>query len=82
MLAKYGDLLYPPDFEGGNQQEVYNFVQEAVHKALKEGIFLHGGKDENVFSFFWFYYFFLTFHVLFKGQVQKPCTSSDTSDNS
>jgi hypothetical protein len=48
MLAKYGDLLHPPDFEGGNQQQLYNFVQGAVHKSLKDGLFLRGGEDENV----------------------------------
>jgi HEPN domain-containing protein len=46
------DLLSPPDFEGGNQQEVYNYAQEAVHKSLKEGLFLRGGEDENVSFFF------------------------------
>lgn len=51
MLAKYGSLLCPPDFEGGNQQEVYDFTREAVHKSLKDGHFLRGGEDENV-SFF------------------------------
>lgn len=53
MFAKYGDLLCPPDFEGGNQQEVYNFAREAVHKSLKDGLFLRGGVDENV-SFLFF----------------------------
>jgi len=51
MLAKYADLLHPPDFEGGNQQEVYDYVQKAIHKSLKDGVFLRGGEDENV-SFF------------------------------
>lgn len=51
MFAKYGDLLSPPDFEGGNQQVVYNYVQGAVDKSLKDGLFLRGGVDENV-SFF------------------------------
>ena len=51
MLAKYGNLYSPPGFEGGNQQEVYDYVQEAVHKSLKDGLFLRGGEDENV-SFF------------------------------
>ena len=53
MLAKYGDLLCPPDFVGGNQQEVYDYAREAVHKLLKDGLFLRGGEDENV-GFFWF----------------------------
>ena len=48
MFAKYANLLSPPDFEGGNQQEVYDYVQEAVHKSLKEGIFFWGREDENV----------------------------------
>ena len=52
MLAKYGELLCPPDFEGGNQQEVYDFAREAVHRSLKEGLFLRGGEDENVSSLF------------------------------
>ena len=52
MLAKYGELLCPPDFEGGNQQEVYNFAQEAVHRSLKEGLFLRGGEDKNMSSHF------------------------------
>ncbi len=51
LLAKYADLLHPPDFEGGNQQEVYDYVQKAIHKSLKDGVFLRGGEDENV-SFF------------------------------
>ena len=51
MLAKYGNLLSPPDFEGGNQQEVYDYAREAVHKSLNDGLFLRGGEDENV-SFF------------------------------
>ena len=83
MLAKYGDLLSPPNFEGGNQQEVYDFAQEAVHKSLKDGLFLWGGEDENMsFFFFLFYYFFYTCLVMFEGQVQKPCTSSNTYHNS
>ena len=48
MFAKYANLLSPPDFERGNQQEVYDYVQEAVHKSLKEGIFFWGREDENV----------------------------------
>lgn len=48
MFAKYGDLFSPPDFEGGNQQEVYDYMQRAVHKSLKDGLFLRGGEDENV----------------------------------
>jgi hypothetical protein len=80
MLAKYGDLLYPPDFEGGNQQEVYDFVQESVHKSLKDGLFLRGGQDENV-RFFCFSISFLTFLVIFEGQVQKSCTSGNTCCN-
>lgn len=51
MSAKYGYLLCPPDFEGGNQNEVYDFARDAVHKALKDGLFLQGGKDENVIFF-------------------------------
>jgi hypothetical protein len=51
MSAKYGDLLYPPDFEGGNQNEVYDFARDAVHKSLQDGLFLRGGKDENVIFF-------------------------------
>lgn len=47
-MAKYGHLLCPPDFEGGGQEEVYAFAREAVHKSLKEGLFLRGGEDENV----------------------------------
>ena len=54
MLAKYGNLLSPPDFEGGNQQEVYDYAREAVHKLLNDGLFLRGGEDENVSFFFWF----------------------------
>jgi hypothetical protein len=77
LLAKYVDLLSPPEFEGGNQQELYDLVQGAVHKSLKEGLFLRGGEDENV-SFFLFKYFFLTFLATFEGQMQKPCTSSNT----
>ncbi|KAF8800223.1 hypothetical protein BYT27DRAFT_7314444 [Phlegmacium glaucopus] len=49
MLAKYLNLLCPPEFEGGNQQEEYDLVQQAVHKSLKEGLFLQGGEDENFF---------------------------------
>ena len=52
MLAKYSNLLSPPDFEGGNQQEVHDYVQDAVHKSLKEGLFLRGGEDENVSFYF------------------------------
>jgi len=53
MLAKYGDLLCPPDFEGGNQQEVYDFARRGVDKSLRDGLFLRGGEDENVrFLFF------------------------------
>jgi hypothetical protein len=62
LLAKYGDLLHPPDFEGGNQQEVYDFAREAVHKSLKDGLFLRGGTDENV-KFILFYCFLFMFHV-------------------
>ncbi|KAF8816094.1 hypothetical protein BYT27DRAFT_7279305 [Phlegmacium glaucopus] len=47
MLAKYANLLCPPKFKGGNQQEEYDLVQQAVHKLLKEGLFLQGGEDEN-----------------------------------
>ncbi|KAF8802115.1 hypothetical protein BYT27DRAFT_7261232 [Phlegmacium glaucopus] len=47
MLAKYVNLLCPPKFKGGNQQEEYNLVQQAVHKSLKKGLFLWGGEDEN-----------------------------------
>lgn len=47
LLAKYGDLLSPPDFEGGNQEEVYRFARNAVHTSLKDGLFLRGGIDEN-----------------------------------
>ncbi|KAF8808096.1 hypothetical protein BYT27DRAFT_7211689 [Phlegmacium glaucopus] len=47
MLAKYLNLLCPPKFKGGNQQEEYNLVQQVVHKSLKEGLFLRGGEDEN-----------------------------------
>ncbi|KAF8800631.1 hypothetical protein BYT27DRAFT_7216909 [Phlegmacium glaucopus] len=47
MLAKYSNLLCPPEFEGGNQQEEYDLVQQAVHKSLKEGLFLRGREDEN-----------------------------------
>ena len=51
MSAKYGNLLHLPDFEGGNQTEGYNYVRDAVHKSLKDGGFLQGGKDENVILF-------------------------------
>jgi hypothetical protein len=53
MVAKYSELLSPPDFEGGNQQEVYDFARSEVHKSLNGGLFLRGGNDENV-CFFWF----------------------------
>ena len=48
MLAKYEDLLCLPKFEGDNQQEVNDYAQREVHKALNKGIFLHR-EDENVF---------------------------------
>lgn len=72
-LAKYEDLLSPPDFEVGNQQEVYDFAQEAVHKSLKEGLFLQGGEDENVgFFFFWFLIiYFLHFLLHLKGRCEN-----------
>lgn len=60
-LAKYEDLLSPPDFEVGNQQEVYDFAQEAVHKSLKEGLFLQGGEDENVSFFFFDFWLFISY---------------------
>jgi hypothetical protein len=72
MLAKYADLLSPPDFEGGNQQEVYDYVQREVHKALKEGIFLRGGEDENVFFYFiCFTISFLLFMLCLKGRCKN-----------
>lgn len=69
MLAKYGDLLNPPEFEGGNQQEVYDYAQREVHKALKEGVFLQGGKDENVFIYFFALLFisYFSYNVLRAG---------------
>ena len=70
MLAKYGDLFNPPGFEGGNQQEVYDFTREAVHKSLKEGLFLRGGEDENV-GFFCFSFFFLHFLLRLKGKCKN-----------
>ena len=35
-----------------NQQEVHDYVQEAVNKSLKEGLFLQGGEDKNVSFYF------------------------------
>ena len=70
MLAKYGDLLSPPNFEGGGQEEVYSFAREAVHKSLKAGLFLCGGNDENV-SFFCFSISFLHFMLRLKGKCKN-----------
>ena len=63
MLAKYGDLLSPPNFEGGNQQEVYDFMWEAVHKSLKDGLFLQGGEDENIFFLFCYFFLYMSCYV-------------------
>lgn len=71
MLAKYRDLLSPPDFEGGNQQEVYDFVQGAVHKSLKEGLFLRGGEDENVFFFLVLLFLAYVFTLHSKGKCKN-----------
>jgi len=71
MRAKYVDLLYPPDFEGGNQQEVYDYVQESVHKSLKDGLFLRGGQDENVCFLFIFSIYFLHFLLRLKGKCKN-----------
>jgi uncharacterized protein DUF6532 len=71
LLAKYADLFSPPDFEGGNQHEVYNFVQEAVHKSLKDGLFLRGGEDENVSSYLSISISFLLLLLRLKGKCKN-----------
>jgi hypothetical protein len=53
ISSKYATLLSPPEFEGGNQLELYQMVQEGVSQSLDGGHFLQGGPDENV-SFFSF----------------------------
>ena len=57
MLAKY---------------EVYDFVWEAVHKSLKDGLFLWGREDENM-SIFFFVLLFFFIHVLWhlKGRCKN-----------
>ncbi|KAF8805695.1 hypothetical protein BYT27DRAFT_7339642 [Phlegmacium glaucopus] len=47
ISLKYTNLLCPPEFEGGNQQEEYDLVIHAVNEALTQGRFLRGGEDEN-----------------------------------
>ena len=57
MLAKY---------------EVYDFVWEAVHKSLKDGLFLWGGEDENMsFFFFCFTIFFIHVLLCLKGRCKN-----------
>lgn len=53
ISLKYATLLSPPEFEVGNQLELYQLVQEGVNQSLDGGRFLRGGPDENVrfFSF-------------------------------
>ena len=75
-------MLVPPDFEGGNQEEVYDFAREAVHKSLKDGLFLRGGEDENV-RFFCFSISFLHFLLRLKGRcknVAHPAISAVIHD--
>ncbi|KAF8808225.1 hypothetical protein BYT27DRAFT_7337869 [Phlegmacium glaucopus] len=47
ISLKYTNLLCPPEFEGGNQQEEYDLVIHAVNEALTQGRFLRGREDEN-----------------------------------
>jgi hypothetical protein len=53
ISSKYAPLLSPPEFEGGNQLELYQMVQEGVSQSLDGCRFLQGGPNENV-SFFSF----------------------------
>jgi hypothetical protein len=40
ISSKYATLLSPPEFEGGNQLELYQMVQEGVGQSLDGGCFL------------------------------------------
>ena len=64
-------LLFPPNFEGGNQQEVYKFAQEAVHKVLKRGLFLWVEKTKTCVFFFGFHISFLHFFLCLKGKCKN-----------
>ncbi|KAJ3515845.1 hypothetical protein NLJ89_g1505 [Agrocybe chaxingu] len=44
----YPDVFNPPEFEGGNQNELYQIVMAKVNALLgKTSPYLHGGKDEQ-----------------------------------
>ena len=48
-------------------------MQEAVHKSLKDGLFLQGGEDENMSFFFFFFFTIFFIHVLLclKGRCKN-----------
>ena len=64
----------PHDFEGGKQQEVYDY---APREPLKEGIFLCNEEDENVFYLFIsFTISFFLFMLCLKGRCKNPAHSA------
>lgn len=51
VKIKYSEQ-FSPEFEGGNQLELYEMVKDGIVGILDGGHFLRGGVDENVNIFF------------------------------